>query len=72
MNAASSLLLETLLSGLKEVNIWTDEDNFIWTDEDNFIWTDEDGFIWNNECVCIWTVEDGFVWTDLRAFYLEC
>jgi hypothetical protein len=31
MNAASSLLLEALLSGLKKVNNWSDEDNFIWT-----------------------------------------
>jgi hypothetical protein len=37
-NAVSSLLLETLLSGQKKVNIWTGEDNFIWTDEDVFIW----------------------------------
>jgi hypothetical protein len=36
MDAALSLLLETLLSGLKKVNMWTDEDNFIWTDEDKF------------------------------------
>jgi hypothetical protein len=45
MNAASSLLLETLSSGLKKVNIWTDEDNFIWTDKN--------GFIWNTEDICI-------------------
>jgi hypothetical protein len=45
MNAASSLLLETLLSGLKKVNIWTDEDNCIWADKN--------GFIWNIEDICI-------------------
>jgi hypothetical protein len=45
MKAASSLLLETLLSGLTKVNIWTDEDNFIWTDKN--------GFIWNTEDICI-------------------
>jgi len=42
MNAAPPLLLETLLSGLKKVNVWTDEDNFIWTDKNGFIWNIED------------------------------
>jgi hypothetical protein len=56
MNAGSSLLLETLSSGLKKVNVWTDEDNFIWYNED--------GFICNTEDICIWTLEDSFVWTD--------